>query len=132
MGVPVEVAFRNLSPIDWAEAEIRRRAYKLAAACRDLQSCRVLVEIPHRHHVRGNRFHIRIDLTVPGEDIAVSRAPDAHALLKHHEEPAREKRMEIEADRKDGHLVIRKAFDAARRQLQEYARRRRHEVKTHD
>jgi hypothetical protein len=31
----------------------------------------------------------------------------------------------------DVHVALRDAFDAARRQLEDYARRRRHEVKTH-
>ena len=125
------ITFRNLSPIDWIEAEIQVRAQRLGTYCADIAACRVLVEIPHRHHKHGNRFHIRIDLSVPGEEIAVSHAPDSHTRQRDLEEAAPEKRVEIEAVRKDGRVVIREAFDIAKRQLQNYAQRRRHEVKTH-
>jgi hypothetical protein len=39
--------------------------------------------------------------------------------------------MDMTAVRKDVLLVVRSAFAAAKRQLQDYARRRRREVKTH-
>lgn len=122
------VTLRNLAPIDWIEAEIQLRVQRLGTYCADIAACRVLVEIPHRHHKRGNRFHIRIDLSVAGEEIVVSHAPDLHTRKRDLEEAAPEKRVEIEAVRKDGRLVIREAFDIAKRQLQDYAQRRRHEV----
>jgi len=128
---PVDIAFRNLSSIDWVEADIRKRAAKLASYCPDIQSCRVLVEVPHRHHRHGNRFHIRIDVTVPGEEVAVSHAPDLHGVQQDRGEMATEKGKEPDAARKDRRLVIREAFDIARRRLQDYAQRRRHAVKAH-
>ena len=131
MKVETVITFRNLAPIDWVEADIQERAKRLRTYCSDITACRVLVEIPHRHRKHGNRFHIRIDLAVPGDEIAVSHAPDLHARQRDLEEAAPEKRMEIEALRKDGRLVIRQAFDNARRQLQDYARRRRLAVKAH-
>ena len=125
------ITFRKLSPIDWIEADINKRVQRLGTYGADIAACRVLVEIPHRHHKHGNRFHIRIDLSVPGEEIAVSHAPDSHTQQRDVEDAAPEKRVTIEAVRKDGRLVIREAFDIAKRQLQNYAQRRRHEVKAH-
>jgi hypothetical protein len=68
-------------------------------------------------------------MTVPGEQIAVSQTPSLHGLQQDLDEPMTEKRFEIEAMRKDGQVVIRQAFDVARRRLQDYARRRRRGVK---
>jgi len=132
MKLPVDITFHNLGFTDWIDAEIRKRAVKLEAYCPDIVSCRVAVEIPHRHHQHGNRFRIRIDMIVPGEEIAVSQTPSLHGLQQDLDEPMQEKHFEIEAMRKDGQLVIRQAFDIARRRLQDYARRRRGAVKTHE
>jgi len=123
MKVEPVITFRNLSPIDWIEEDIQVRVRRLHARCADMTACRVLVEVPHRHHKHGNRFHIRIDLTMPGREIAVSHAPDLHAQQRDLREVAPEKRAEIEAMRKDGRLVLRQAFDKATRRLRDYARR---------
>lgn len=132
MKLPVDITFHNLGFIDWIDAEIRKRAAKLQAYCPDIASCRVLVEIPHRHHQHGNRLRLHIDMTVPGEEIAVSQTPSLHGLQQDLDEPMSEKRFEIGTMRKDAQLVIRQAFDIARRRLQDYARRRRGAVKTHE
>jgi cold shock CspA family protein len=94
-------------------------------------SCRVVVTIPHRHHEAGNRFSLRIDLTVPGGEIAVNRESNLHASRKDLGEQDWVKQFEVEGMRKDLKLVIREAFDVARRRIQDYARKRRLEVKTH-
>jgi hypothetical protein len=124
MKVQPVITFRNLSPVDWIEADIQDRVRRLQSSCAGITTCRVLVEIPHRHHKHGNRFHLRIDLSVPGGDIAVSHAPDLHTAQRDLEDATPEKRMEIEAGHKDGRLVIRQAFDKARRRLRDRARRR--------
>jgi sigma 54 modulation/S30EA-like ribosomal protein len=67
--------------------------------------------MPHRQHERGNLYEVRIDLAVPGEEIAVNREAPLHAQSR------------------DVHVAIRDAFDAARRRLEDYVRRRRHDVK---
>jgi ribosome-associated translation inhibitor RaiA len=130
MTLPVDVTFRNLQTSEWLESEIRKRAAKLQTYCADAVACRVLVEVPHRHHEHGNRFHVRITIAVPGEEIAVSHAPSLHATGRNGE-ARRGKGSEIAGMRKDALLVVREAFAAARRQLQDYARRRRLAVKTH-
>ena len=131
MKVQPEITFRNLPHSEWIDADILRRARKLGIYSRDIIACRVLVEIPHWHQQEGRRFHVRIDLTVPGEEIVVTHAPTLHAMQRDLGETERAKHSEIEAPRKDIRLVIHEAFDIARRQLQDYARRRRRAVKTH-
>jgi cold shock CspA family protein/ribosome-associated translation inhibitor RaiA len=96
------------------EAMVREKAAKLGTFSDQIMSCRVLVEPAGKHHQRGNQYEVRIDLTVVGEEIAVSRVPGRHAEYK------------------DLQVALRDAFDAARRQLEDYGRRRRGAVKTHE
>lgn len=73
-----------------------------------------MIESPHKHHRKGNLYHLRIDVTVPGDEIVVKRSPDEQHS---HEDP---------------YVAVRDAFDSARRQLEDYARKRRGKVKTHE
>ncbi len=114
----VEVTFRNLQTTDWLEREIRERAEKLETYCPKIIACRVLIGKPHRHNMNGSRFDVHIDIVVPGEEIAVTHSPHLRQTGE-------------ETVRKDIRIVVRDAFAVARRQLQDYARRRRLDVKAH-
>lgn len=113
MKLPLEIVFRNLEPSEAIEARLRERAEKLEKFYPDIMSCRVVVEAHHKHHHKGNLYHVRIDLTVPEAELIASREPHDHHA---HE---------------DVYVAMRDAFDAMRRQLEDYARRRRGHVKTH-
>jgi cold shock CspA family protein len=121
-----------MAPSEEIEAELRTRAAKLEKYCRDIESFRVAVDMPHRHHEEGNRFSVRIDMKMPGEELAVSHGSNLHAAGQDLDEREVAKQSEIEGMRKHRGLVIKEAFDVARRRLQDYARRRRHDVKTHE
>ena len=114
----VEVTFRNMKTSEWLEHDIRGRAAKLETYCPDIVTCRVMVGKPHRHHENGNRFDVHIDIAVPGEDIAVTHSPHFRKTVE-------------DGARKDIRAVVRDAFASAKRQLQDYVRRRRHDVKAH-
>jgi hypothetical protein len=114
----------------WLDTQIQRRVAKLTTFCPDIVSCKVLVEIPHRHHEQGNRFHVRIVIVVPGEKIVAGQTPNLH-LSQIDGEPMRERQSQKTGIRKDAALALRQAFDAAMRQLRDYVRLRRFEVKTH-
>lgn len=109
MKIPFQLTVRNMSLSDAAAAEIRDRASKLDLHYDQIVSCRVTVEVPHRHQHKGVLYDVRIDLTVPGSELIVKREPD-----------------------EDLYVAIRDAFDAARRQLTEYSRRQRGVVKNHE
>lgn len=112
--IPLQITFRNMEPTDALEAELRRRAEKLERFSDHLMSCRVVVEAPHRHHHTGKLYHVRIDLGVVGGELVVTReGPLDHA----HE---------------DLHVAIRDSFDAAARQLEDFVRKRRGQVKDHE
>lgn len=113
MKLPLQITFRNMEGSDAMKTNIEDRAGKLDQVFDQIMGCRVMVESQHRHHQAGNLYHVRIDITVPGNELVVSR--ESH---EHHAHT-------------DVYVAIRDAFDAARRQLENYARQRRREVKTH-
>jgi hypothetical protein len=73
--LPVQVAFHNIPPSREVAAAIRTEAAQLEGFYDHLMSCRVVVDVPHRHHKGGNFYQVRVDLKVPGREIAVSREP---------------------------------------------------------
>lgn len=114
MQLPVQITFRNIEGREWVNGQINERAKKLEKFFDRITSCRVMVEIPHKHHHRGNVVQVRIDITVPDKEIVITRET--------REQPQPE------------HLgsTIKEAFEAAKRQLEDYARKRRGNVKTHE
>ncbi len=124
------ITFRGIAHSDALEADIRRRVTNLARFYRPIMGCRVLVEFAQRHHERGNRFHVRIDLTVPGDEIVIAHDGSLHATAKDIEAEQSRQRREPGPERKHAAVAVREAFDAARRKLQDYGRRQRLAVKT--
>lgn len=107
MQVPLRVTFREMEPSAAVDDRVREKATWLEQFCDDITACHVVVEERHRHSHQGRLFHVRIDLTVPGKVLVVNRDP--------HEHHAHE----------DVYVAMRDAFDAARRQLEDYVRERR-------
>lgn len=114
MIIPLQVTWRNVPQSDAVEAAIRDKAQKLDQFYDRIVSCRALVEAAHRRHHKGNLYRLRLEIEVPDGEIVVTRDPgENHA----HE---------------DIYVAVRDAFDAARRQLQDYSAKRRGAVKRHD
>jgi cold shock CspA family protein/ribosome-associated translation inhibitor RaiA len=77
MQVPVEIAFDNMEPVDWAEEEVRARTAKLERLYPRLTGCRV--RVAQRAKNAGGTVPpvVRIEMSVPGyKDIVVSHEPD--------------------------------------------------------
>ena len=110
---------------------IEEEAGKLDRYFDRITSCRVVVEAPHAHHRRGDVFHIRIELGVPGKELVASHEPVARTGAKAQDEEPTKKHSEIEEPHKNVYVAIRDAFKAMRRQLQDYVHCLRQEVKTH-
>jgi hypothetical protein len=132
MKVPMTVTFHDVPRLDWIEEDLRARAEKLETYCPDIVTCRILLDMPHRHHEGGNRFSVHLDLVVPDDEIAVTRTGNVHATSRQAGEQEWVKQFDVEATQKDLRLVVRRTFDVARRRLQDYTRKRRHEVKRHE
>lgn len=113
MKLPLQVTFRHMDTSDAVLAAIQEKAAKLDRFSEHIMACRVVVEAPHQHHHKGNLFKVSVDITVPGGEIFASRDTDKNHA---HE---------------DVYVAIRDAFAAAKRQLEDYAREIRQDVKTH-
>jgi hypothetical protein len=89
----------------------------------------VTVDRPHRHRQSGNRFQVRIEVAVRGGEVSISHESSLHAPAQARGDREWTKDLEIEGMRKDLQLVIREAFDVAKRRLQHYMLRHRSDVK---
>lgn len=114
MQSPVQITFRGMETSEAVEARIREKAAKLENFHDRITSCKVVVEAPHRRHQKGKLYSVSIDLTVPGGELVVSSEKRFH---RSHE---------------DVYVAVRDAFSAMRRQLEEFAREHRGQVKNHE
>ena len=138
MKIPLKITFRNMEPSKAIEDNIREKAAKLDSFYDRTMSCRVTVEAPHRHHHKGKAYQVRIDHTVPGDELVIDRAP------KRLEVATTQRNGELETDfaevhepskhaaHEDAYVALRDAFNAAGRKLQDYARRHSGVVKSHE
>jgi ribosomal subunit interface protein len=108
MQSPLQITMRDLPHSDVLEDHIRQKVAKLESFYPHLVGCRVVVEVPHKHKHQGRKFDVRLDITVPGGELAVNRESDG-----------------------DVYVALRDAFDAARRRIEDYGRRQRGDTKTH-
>ncbi|RDD61043.1 HPF/RaiA family ribosome-associated protein [Ferruginivarius sediminum] len=114
MTIPLELIFHNMDASPYVEADVREKAEKLTRYFDRIIGCRVVVEAPPHHQHKGRLYDVRIDISVPGNDIVVNhQGPKDHA----HE---------------DVYVAVRDAFDAAYRQLEDHARKARGDIKEHE
>src|SRR3989304_5585026 len=109
MQMPLQITIRDVDHSEALETRIRDKVAKLEEFSKNIISCRVVVEVPHKHHHQGKQFNVRIDIGVPGSEIVVNRD---HA--------------------EDVYVALRDAFDAAKRKIEDYARKIRGDIKTHE
>ncbi len=109
MQVPLQITFHELAHSDALENHIREKAHKLEQFYSSLIGCKVVVDQPGGHQHKGKPFNIRIDLTVPGGEIVIDRQQD-----------------------EDVYVALRDAFDAAKRKLDDFGRKQRLDIKSHD
>lgn len=112
MQVPLQIKFRHMEPSAAIEARIREKCYKLQRFAEHVTRCRITVDAPHKNQAR--LYRVIIDITLPEGEIIASH----HSELNHSHENV--------------HVAMRDAFDAARHQLEAYARRRRAYTRTLD
>lgn len=113
MQIPLQVSFRGMDRSPAVEEAVRDHTAKLEQYFEHVVACRVMVEVDHHRHHKGNLYHVRIDLSVPGAELVVSRDPGELA------------------DHGDVYVAVRDAFDAMGRKLEDHARRIRGQVKRH-
>jgi len=102
MKIPLRISTRKLTLSENATNNIKHKVDKLEQFYDKIIACKVMVETPHRHKNHGSLFHVSIDISIPGAELAVKH--EAH---------------------EDLYVAIRNAFDAARRQLLNHNRKRK-------
>jgi ribosomal subunit interface protein len=110
----LEITFIDCDRSEAVEARVRERVSRLERHFGRMTSCRVHVIAPHHHQRKGRLYEVRIDVRVPGSELAITGNPgDIYA----HE---------------DVYVAVRDAFDAMERQLEEWKRKTRGDVKLHE
>lgn len=107
--LPVQITIRDIEASPAIESIIRKRVERLKKFYDRISSCRVVVELPQKHKHQGKLYNVRIDITVPKKELAVTRK-----------------------ENQDVYVAIRDAFAAIERQLEEHSRKRHGKIKTHD
>jgi ribosomal subunit interface protein len=107
--LPIQITIRDIPSSQALEEHIRKKAEKLRQHYQQIQSCRIVVELPQKHKHQGKLFSVHIDLVVPGKELVVNRK-----------------------ENEDVYIAVGKAFDALKRQIGDYAQRRRGDVKGHE
>lgn len=114
MQSPVQIEFDGLPPSESVSANILSHIDHLERLFPRMIDARVVVEQSSHRHRKGNPFHVRIEVNVPGERLVVNRDPGKNMAHT------------------DVYVAIRDAFQAMQRVLQDYARKQRAEVKHHE
>lgn len=109
MQVPLRISTHEVTLSSDMEDFVRERARRLERFYPRLTRCDVVVNGYSRHHRSGGPVSVRMHLGVPGGELTVDRQA-AESV----------------------EVALREAFDAARRQLQDYWRLQRGKVKTHE
>ena len=107
MQIPLQITYRGLTSSPAVDALIQERAHRLERFAGRIVRCHVIVGVPHRHHRNGWHYSVHLDLTTPLGSVIVTRDPSPGSSPQ------------------DLGLVVRDAFEAAQRQLEEETRRRR-------
>ena len=114
MEKPLQITFRGLEPSEAVQARIRAKAQELERFAPQIISCHVTVQAPPGHQHRGGSYTVHVDVRVPTGELVVSR--------EHGRDHAHE----------DVYVAVRDAFNAVVRQLEDYRRRQRGQVKQHE
>ena len=109
MQEPLQIAFHNMESSPALEQRVRELFAKLERYYDGIISARVVLEAPHKQPHKST-LGVSISIGVPGRDIVVKREQRVH-----------------EADHNV--WVLNEAFEVAGRQVEEYSRMQRREVK---
>lgn len=111
MLLPIQITWRGMEPSAALEGRVRALAQGLEQFSSQMIHCHVIIELPHKRGHQGHVYEVHIQVTVPGTELI---AQHEHRELQSHE---------------DLYVALRDAFRAMRRQLQDYGRKRRLDVK---
>jgi hypothetical protein len=115
MQTPLRIVFKDTPNSPILEALVRSHVARIEKRHRNILSCRVVLEAPHKS-AEGQKLPlgISVELTIP-----------KHTLVAHEQQEHREVKNDHVA-------VVARAFDAIERQLEDETRIMRGDVKRHD
>ncbi len=111
--VQPEIQFIGIDSSNALTSMIEEQVEKLYHYFDNIQSCRVVVSTPHRHH-RHKYFHTSIHLHVPRHVLIVDQEPEKNQTHM------------------DAYQSVNDAFAAMTKQLETYVCKARGKVKTHN
>ncbi|MGC8550666.1 MAG: HPF/RaiA family ribosome-associated protein [Acidobacteriaceae bacterium] len=126
--VPLQITFHRSEVIADIEELIRAEAAKLERYYPRMMGCRVTVEEEGGRQI-GNLWNVRIDITVPGGEIVVKSELSLGGTARQTKQASIRNGKEVRRERQILHRAVRDAFESARRQLQDYARKQRGDTK---
>ena len=109
----LQITYRDFSSTEGLDARIRENASKLFELFPKITTCRVAIEAPHQRHRHGPKFRCRVDLIVPSAELVAQNADG-------------------DWNREDARAAVDDAFSQIVRELDDYARRARWDVKRHN
>jgi hypothetical protein len=72
--------------------------------------------------------HVRVELSLPGEELVVSHEPTLRGTLEDAEEDGHRKDDDMEAVHQYALVAVHEAFETTHRRLQDFAQRQGHDV----
>lgn len=107
--LPIQITIRDIPGSAALESHIRSKSSKLKQFYDRMTSCRIVVEFEQKHKHRGKLYNVRIDVTVPGKELVVTKKSS-----------------------EDLYVAIRDSFNALIRQLENHSHKRHGRVKSHN
>jgi ribosome-associated translation inhibitor RaiA len=107
MQTPPEISFIGFDPNEGLKVLVAQQIARLEKHSDRITTLRVAVDARHQKGRKGHVYDVRIDIGVPGSDLAVNHGPGSN-------------------DRKEDLVAtVRDAFKAAKRQLDDWSAKQR-------
>ena len=74
--LPIQITVKDIPATPVLESTIRKRAEKLTRYNKRIVSCHVIIEYLQKHKHRGKLYSVRLDVSVPGKELAVTHKFD--------------------------------------------------------
>jgi len=96
MSFPVFVSFRHISRSRGIENSVRENAAALARHCDRIERCRVVIDVPHHRHRKGDHYVVKVTVFLRNRRVVVGQDSSRSSLQE------------------DPHAAIHAAFEAAK------------------
>lgn len=107
------IVWKGMQASPALEERVREDLAALHHAWPQIIAARVALERPHRHKRHGNHFQVKVEVTVPGKVLCVTRDPPQHT------------------NSEDPYAAVSEAFETITRRLKDWSEVRHRIVKDH-